>query len=133
MKYNDEGYLDLTPYEALKNVEVERRRYRPLVYICSPYAGDTEKHTAAAVRFCRYAFKAGCIPIAPHIYFPQFVDGVTERSDALFMGNVLLTKCMELWAFGDKISSGMEMEIAYAKRKGKPVRYFTEDFTEVFP
>ena len=47
-KYNIEGYHDPTVYEALVNIEKERKeaqklvpgRYRPLVYICSPYAGD---------------------------------------------------------------------------------------------
>ena len=43
-KYNSEGYYDPTVYEALSNIEKEekaaRRVYRPLVYICSPYAGD---------------------------------------------------------------------------------------------
>ena len=40
--YNSEGYLDATVYEALSNVEQEARRtaYRPLVFICSPFAGD---------------------------------------------------------------------------------------------
>ena len=47
-KYNSEGYYDPTVYEALSNIEKEekaaRRVYRPLVYICSPYAGDIERN-----------------------------------------------------------------------------------------
>ena len=47
-KFNHEGYRDPTVYEALVSIEKERKeaqklvpgRYRPLVYICSPYAGD---------------------------------------------------------------------------------------------
>lgn len=42
-RYNAEGYIDLTAYEALSRIEREERKakkaaaYRPLVYICSPY------------------------------------------------------------------------------------------------
>ena len=47
-KYNSEGYYDPTVYEALSNIEKEekaaRRIYRPLVYICSPYAGNVEQN-----------------------------------------------------------------------------------------
>lgn len=54
MKYNSEGYYDPTTYEALMKIEQEERaarkaaNYRPLVYICSPYAGDVEKNTCRA-------------------------------------------------------------------------------------
>ena len=39
-KYNSEGYYDPTTYEALSRIERGERvaRYRPLVYICSPYS-----------------------------------------------------------------------------------------------
>ena len=47
-KYNSYGYYDPTVYEALSNIEKEekaaKRVYRPLVYICSPYAGDVERN-----------------------------------------------------------------------------------------
>ena len=54
-----------------------------------------------------------------------------ERDLALFMDIVLLSKCAELWVFGDTISKGMSIEIERAKRKGQPIRYFTEDLEEV--
>ncbi len=47
------------------------------------------------------------------------------------MGIVLLTKCVEVWVFGDMISQGMEKEIAKAESRGMPVRYFTMDCQEV--
>ncbi len=40
-KYNSEGYYDPTTYEALSSIEKEEhslRAFRPIVYICSPYA-----------------------------------------------------------------------------------------------
>ncbi|WP_456064401.1 hypothetical protein [Clostridium prolinivorans] len=40
-KFNAEGYYDPTAYEALLRIEREARKapYRPMVFICSPYAG----------------------------------------------------------------------------------------------
>ena len=43
-KFNSEGYKDMTSYEALSKVAREEAvaSYMPLVYICSPYAGNVE-------------------------------------------------------------------------------------------
>ena len=51
-RYNSEGYYDPTAYEALTKIVQEEKaaRYRPLVYICSPYSGDTEGNTEKARR-----------------------------------------------------------------------------------
>ena len=58
---------------------MEKVNYRPLVYICSPYAGDIEKNTENARRYSRFAADRNGIPIAPHLLFPQFMDEETER------------------------------------------------------
>ncbi len=92
-----------------------------------------ERNQAEARRYCRFAIDSGAIPLAPHLYFPQFMnDSVpAERSLALFMDIVLLSKCAELWVFGETISKGMSIEIEKAKRKGQPIRRFTVDCKEV--
>ena len=54
-----------------------------------------------------------------------------ERDLALFMDIVLLSKCSELWVFGEHISKGMSMEIEKAKRKGQLIRWFTNNCKEV--
>ena len=133
---NSEGYYDPTAYEALSNIVREAkaaRAYRPLVYICSPLSGDVDRNQENARRYCRYAVDAGYIPLAPHIYFPQFMSDTKhkERDLAMFMDIVLLSKCSELWVFGDTISKGMAMEISKAQRKGQTIRYFTTDLKEV--
>lgn len=134
-KYNAEGYLDLTAYEALLAIEREERKaaFRPLVFICSPLAGDVEHNLEQARRFCRFAVTKGAIPLAPHLLFPQFMDDgdKTQRNLAIFMGLVLLSKCHELWRFGNKISSGMAIELEKAKRLGIPVRHFSGECAEV--
>lgn len=133
---NSEGYYDPTAYEALSNIEREAkavRTFRPVVYICSPLSGDMEGNQEKARAYCRFAVDTGYIPIATHIYFPQFMNEQSsrERNLALVMDTVLLTKCAELWVFGDIISRGMSVEIEKARRKGLPIRYFTKNCMEV--
>ena len=137
LRYNSEGYYDPVVYEALTKIEREEREarrkaaYRPLVYICSPYAGDVEKNTFRARAFSRFAVEKKYIPIAPHLLCPQYLDEETERWLGLKMGIVFMGKCEEVWVFGDHISEGMEAEIEKAKRMRKKIRYFTEDLVEV--
>ncbi|MBR6029421.1 MAG: DUF4406 domain-containing protein [Clostridia bacterium] len=111
--------------EAVRAAEPEAQR--PLVYICSPFSGDTETNLENARRYSRFALDQGCIPITPHLLFPQFMDDSipAERDLAMQMNMTLLTKCEELWAFGDRISEGMSIEITRARQEGKPVRFFS--------
>lgn len=135
-KFNSEGYYDPTEYEAMSTVEKEERAlraFRPIVYICSPYAGEIEKNVKAAQEYSRFAVEKGYIPIAPHLLFPQFLNDANpkERQLGLFFGNALMSKCSEVWVFGSHISAGMEAEINRAKWKNYRLRYFTETCEEV--
>ena len=132
-KYNSEGYYDPTAYEALTAVEKGAKVFRPLVYICSPYSGDVEGNIKSARRYSRFAVEMGYIPFTPHLLYPQFLDddNPTERSLGLFFGNVLMSKCAEVWVFGDYISFGMKAEIERARRKKYTIRYFSGDCEEV--
>lgn len=137
--YNAEGYIDLTAYEALSRIEREERKakkaesYRPVVYICSPYSqGCINDNIENARRYSRFAVDRHYIPIAPHLLFPQFMDDTLreDRQTAMFMDLVLLTKCSQLWVFGDIRSKGMQQEIRWAKRRHMTIRYFTEELEE---
>ena len=135
-KYNSEGYYDPTAYEALSAIEKEERAlraFRPIVYICSPYAGNVEANVDAARRYNRFAVEQGYIPVAPHLLFPQFLneESLKERQFGLFFGNALMSKCSEVWVFGDHISPGMEAEIRRARWKNYRLRYFTNNCEEV--
>ena len=135
-KYNAEGYYDPTAYEAMTIIEKEERAlraFRPIVYICSPYAGDTESNIKAAQKYSRFAVNKGYIPIAPHLLFPQFLNDAdpAERKLGLFFGNALMSKCSEVWVFGERISAGMEAEIKRACWKNYRLRYFSESCEEV--
>lgn len=135
-KYNTEGYHDPTAYEALCKIEKEEKKqyaFRPIVYICSPYAGDVDSNIDNTRRYSRFAVDRGYIPIAPHLLFPQFLNDADpkERQLGLFFGNALMSKCSEVWVFGDRISAGMEDEIKRAKRKSYRLRYFSADCVEI--
>ncbi len=125
--YNRERYLDPTAYEALTNIEKEEKRKKPIVFICSPFAGDVEGNVMRAKRYGRFAVTQKVIPIIPHLMYPQFLydDDPAERRLGLEMGLVLLTKCQEIWVFGDRVSKGMAVEIKKAKQCKIPIRYFT--------
>jgi hypothetical protein len=84
-------------------------------------------------RYCRFAVDQGCIPIAPHLLLPQFMrdNDPAEHDLAIFMDLVLLSKCAELWVFGDRISTGMGIEITKAKQKSMTIRHFTSECKEV--
>lgn len=137
-RFNSEGYHDPVVYEALTNMEKEQRVavratsvYRPLVYICSPYAGDVEMNAENARRYSRFAVENMAIPFAPHLLMPQYMDEETERELALRMGIIFLSKCEQLWVFGERITVGMAYEIKKAVNMGKKVCYFTADCREV--
>ena len=137
--YNSEGYLSPTEYAAFTRLEKQEKAaakaaaFRPIVYICSPYAGEIEKNVKAAQEYSRFAVEKGYIPIAPHLLFPQFLNDANpkELQLGLFFGNALMSKCSEVWVFGSHISAGMEAEINRAKWKNYRLRYFTETCEEV--
>ena len=134
-KFNSEGYFDPTAFEALVAIEKEAKKtaYKPLVYICSPFAGDIDRNLMKARGYSRFAVCNNAIPIAPHLLFPQFMEDSDkqEREKALFMGLVLLTKCQEVWCFGSKISKGMAIEIEKAKKRNMVIKYFNDQCEEV--
>ena len=125
--YNSEGYNSPTEHDGMLNIlrEEQKKRFRPLVYICSPYSGDIEKNTENARRYSRYAVDHHSIPVTPHLLYPQFMKEEDERDLGLFFGIVLLGKCQEVWVFGLP-SEGMKKEIFKAEKKGLAIRRFED-------
>ena len=112
MYKNQEGYADPTAGQALANIRREEKArlgYMPLVYIYSPFRGDVEGNMRNARKYCAFALSRHALPIAL----------------------ILLTRCHELWYFGDTVSEGMKKEISRARWRNIPVRHFTEDCKEV--
>jgi hypothetical protein len=136
---NASGCKDMTAYTAIRNVTREERNESGVtpepqkVYICSPFAGDTETNVANALRYCRFAIERGKLPIAPHCYFPRFMsdDNPDERALALSFGTRALYDCKQLWIFGTTISPGMKQEILAAKWRGVKIKQFNENMEEI--
>jgi len=95
-----------------------------LVYICSPYAGNTENNVRFARAACLYAAEHGCAPVAVHLLYPQILDDAipAQRDIGIRMGLRVLASCDELWICGTRISHGMSCEIAEAEWLGISVR-----------
>ena len=96
------------------------------IYVCSPLSGNDESNIENAKLYCEYVVKeCGAIPIAPHIYFTQFLNDnlPDERTFGIMAGLQLLLDCDELWYFGDYVSKGMVTEIIAAKEHNIPVRH----------
>lgn len=103
------------------------------VYICSPFKGDIALNRAKARLYCRFAFEKGFLPIAPHLYFPQFLDedSKEERAAGLRYGLDIIRRCKQMWVFGKRRSDGMKAEIYAAKALGLTIRYFDGDTEEI--
>ena len=109
----------------------ERCTYKK-VYICSPYRDSNADKVTESIRlakeYCAFAMRTAIdiLPVAPHIYFTQFLDDTVPdaRSIGTQAGLALLTECEEVWVFGDKVSDGMVQEMATASRLGKTLRFF---------
>lgn len=110
---------------------------RKKVYICSPFrpistdpilaANELIDNLKLAKDACTFAAIRGCEPIAPHLYYPQFLndDEPIERALGMELGIQALRNCDELWIISPRISSGMSAEIKEAQKCGIPVLVFT--------
>lgn len=93
------------------------------VFICSPYRGDIEANIAKAREYCRLAIQHGYLPIAPHLYFTQFLDEdiEEERNKGIDMGLNLMHSCHEVWVFGEP-TEGMMRELTHAVHYNIPIK-----------
>lgn len=79
------------------------KKYRPLIYICSPFSGDVAGNTKRTIDFCWFALAQGQIPLAPQLMFPQFMndEDSDQRELAIFMDIVLMgTASFGFWETG---------------------------------
>ena len=111
-------------------MEKVRIRKHKRAFICSPLrprgatagqrADDLRHNRQLAQLGCRYAVSLGYLPMAPHLFFPEFLseDRPEEREKGIQFGLEWLSGCDELWVIGNRITEGMKREIALAKTMG---------------
>lgn len=87
---------------------------KKLIMVSSRFGGK-EENIKRAEAFCKYVVLRGHIPVAPHVYFPRFLDDLKPEERALGLEGslALMDKCDEIWFFLDEdedLSPGMKME-----------------------
>jgi hypothetical protein len=123
-----EEVLDAMHYTAaelvrLRRLDTDRRRR---VYVCHPFADDPVENAVRVRLICRRLVHAGVVPVAPSIYWPQFLDDLTERDLGQNVALELLGLCDELWVYGDRVTERMERELAEARVRQVTVRFIEE-------
>lgn len=108
------------------------------IFVCSPYRptakdkkckkSQLEANVQRAKDACRLLSELGFLPLAPHLYFTQFLrdEDAQEREAGISMGMCWLEEADEVWVFGEAISEGMAAEIEKAHELKKPVRNLPE-------
>ena len=87
-----------------------------LIYVCSPE--DETKNPAQTKFACYLISKHGHVPIAPRLYFPQFIHNNTES-----LRNELLSICDQMWVIGSATDS-MKDEMEMALQEHIPIEHF---------
>ncbi|ERI92310.1 hypothetical protein HMPREF1982_02477 [Clostridiales bacterium oral taxon 876 str. F0540] len=132
-KFNSEGCFDSIPIVTFTNLTNKKKAeknsvFKPFVYICSNYSGNTCRDLKKARDFCSFAIRKNYIPLASYMLFSKHLDADNPINRELAM--ILLGKCSELWVFGSAISKAMAEEIAKAKKLKLLIRYFNENLEE---
>ena len=96
------------------------REDHAVVYICHPFSSDPKGNADRVKKICRWFAKQGDLPLASHIYLPQFLYENTEREVAMDLCRRMISLVDELLVFGD-LTPGMQLEIEEAHRLGVPV------------
>ena len=97
-----------------------------LLYVCSPYRGDTKRNKEYARKLTRAALDNGFIPVTVHLYLTEATDDTNpeERVRGMAAGMKILENCKYI-LFSDRygISEGMKAEMTFAAVKGKIMLY----------
>jgi len=101
-----------------------------LIFVASPYRGETEVDTALNVQLareaCRFVLNLGKTPVAAHLLYPRFLDDKSDddREKGIQCGLDILNRCDELWFFtrDGQLTEGMRTEGELAKQNEIPIR-----------
>jgi hypothetical protein len=91
------------------------------------YTAQSKQYFYCRDAVCEFVFRRGSIPINPFRLFDYFLGDRVERDKIRAANAEMLSRCDEVWVFGETLADGVMMEIAQAKNEGKRVRYFSID------
>lgn len=105
------------------------------IFVCSPLRNkdpEIQEHNLEMAKiYCKRIAKMGHLPIAPHVYFTQFLteNSNKERELGINLGLELLKGCDELWALGEwNESEGCDKELNHAIQNHVYIEYDPEIF-----
>ena len=97
-----------------------------LLYVCSPYRGETRRNKEYARELTKAALNSGFAPVTVHLYMTEVLDEEKpeERSRGMAAGQDILTQCSYI-LIGTKYGFSEEMreEITLATLKGLTMLY----------
>lgn len=97
-------------------------RVNNLLYVCSPYRGDTKRNKEYARELTRLALDNDFCPVTVHLYLTEALDDDVpeERAKGMDAGIEILDNCKYILIGGRYgISEGMKREIKRALDTGK--------------
>ena len=107
-----------------------------LVYICSPHTGNPREAEFFDRFYCHLATGEEATPIAPYLFFPQYLDVKTQPDKEISRRSAmdLLCKCKEMWVIKEAgMTAEMAKEIRFAKEHGIPIRFRVPAFVDIEP
>lgn len=97
-----------------------------LLYVCSPYRGETRRNKEYARELVKAALNGGFAPVATHLYMTEVLDDERpeERNLGMAAGQHIIRRCKYI-LIGDRYgeSEGMKEEITLAALKGLVMLY----------
>lgn len=99
-----------------------------LVYICAPYDGKDTRSLEKIWNYCMFAKEHRYMPVAPYLYYPQFMNDFDERESRIMnqFARCDIRHCEEVWVFGKEITSEMEKILDCAQYEGLNMRCFPD-------
>ena len=95
-----------------------------IVFVCSPFKNNPNS-IRMTKQYCRKLALEGDLPVAPHLYLPQFLNDADrkERDIGMKYGRRLMTLCTRIDVLEDEgISDGMKGDIEWAEMLDLPQR-----------
>jgi hypothetical protein len=89
------------------------------------YTAQSKQYFYCRDAVCEFVFSKDYIPINPFRVFDYFLSDRVERDAIRAANQEVLSRCDEVWVFGEQLADGVLMEIAQAETESKPVRYFS--------
>lgn len=91
------------------------------------YTAQSKQYFYCRDAVCEFVFRRNSIPVNPFRLFDYFLGDRVERDKIRAANAEMLSRCDEVWVFGETLADGVLMEIAQAESEGKTVRYFNID------